>query len=79
MKLHRKVLKNALCDTGELNVPVVCPYFPFYGLTVGWTASFEVLIAGSALDGYHILHPKMIGIRPQRIDRLLEADLDLES
>jgi hypothetical protein len=39
----------------------------------------DVLVAAAALSPPHLRHPEVVGVGPERVDRLAEAQLDLEA
>ena len=86
--VDREMLKEPLCDTGQLDVPMIGRQLPPHGLTIRRGLPMEILIAGFPCEGCHPHHPKVtcrgpqgrtIGIRAEGMDRLLEAQLNFEA
>ena len=73
------MLEDALGDTAELDVSMVGRHLAKHRLSIPRTSVMQVLIAGTPLDGIHVHHPEMVGVGTQGVDRMFEAEFDLET
>src|SRR2546426_128643 len=63
----------------ELNVAVVCGHLVPDHVAVLFAFVVQVLVAAPTADGGHPHHPEVVGVGPQGVQGLLEADFDLEA
>ena len=77
-KIERQILQQPLGDATELDVAMVGGEFTVYVIAVRFGFAMQILITGAASDRRHGHHPEMVGIGAQRMQGLLESDLDLE-
>src|ERR1035438_10518559 len=76
---NSQVTHQPLSDEAQLDVALISGEFAANRLAVAVGFAVEVLVAAAPADRGHGLHPKVIGIGANRMDGLLESDLDFES
>src|ERR1035437_261470 len=74
-----QVNHQSLGDKTQLPVALIGGEFAANPLAVAFGFAVQVLVAAATAEGGHGLHPKVIGIGAQRVNGLLETDLDFES
>src|ERR1035437_3913596 len=74
-----QVNHQSLGDKTQLPVALIGGEFAANPLAVAFGFAVQVLVAAATAEGGHGLHPKVIGIGAQRMNGLLETDLDFES
>ena len=76
---QRQILEQSLGDEAQLNVPLVSRELAADVLPVKFGLALHILLTAAAVDRGHVLHPEVIGVGPDGVNGLLEADLDLEA
>ena len=77
--VQRQVLKQSLCNAGQLNVDMVGLELSFDCPSVLSRLVVDVLSLVVVSDGRHGLHPKVIAVGADDVQGLAEADFNFES
>jgi hypothetical protein len=72
---QRQILEQSLGDEAQPNVPFVSGKLAAEVLPVELGLALHILLAAATVDGIHILHPEMVGVSPDGVNGLLEADV----
>ena len=74
-----QILKNPLSDDASLNESMIGPDFSVDLVSVFCGFPVKVLIALPPLEGLHVFHPEVIGVRAYGTHSLFKGEFDFES
>jgi hypothetical protein len=74
-----EVLQQALRDDSCVHEAVIGVELPMDRVAVLLRFAMQMLVSAPPRDSLHVEHPEVIRVGPDRADRLLERDLDLEA